>query len=210
MYRPRAYTVDDPDVLYATVRARRFATIAAVVGGTVQFAYAPVLLVTNDGLPARMRFHLSRLNPLSDIDETLVRLSFLGPDAYISPDWYETPALVPTWNYVAVEAAGMAHRMEPNALRQLVIDLSGAEETQLGPKPAWTLDKVPEERVAVLLEAIRGFEVPLDSLAGKFKLSQDKGDADVAGAIAGLEARGDAASVAVAGAMRRAERARDR
>jgi transcriptional regulator len=100
--------------------------------------------------------------------------------------------------------------MEPNALRQLVIDLSGAEETQLGPKPAWTLDKVPEERVAVLLEAIRGFEVPLDSLAGKFKLSQDKGDADVAGAIAGLEARGDAASVAVAGAMRRAERARDR
>ena len=43
----------------------------------------------------------------------------------------------------------------------------------------------------------------LEALRGKFKLSQDKKPADVAGAIAALEARGDAASMAVAKAMRK-------
>jgi len=63
---------------------------------------------------------------------------------------------------------------------------------------------VPDERIAMLLDAIRGFDVPLDTLEGKFKLSQDKNEADLSGAIAGLEARGDPASMAVAQAMRRA------
>ncbi|HEY5046812.1 MAG TPA: hypothetical protein VII49_02180, partial [Rhizomicrobium sp.] len=64
-------------------------------------------------------------------------------------------------------------------------------------------DKVPDQRVAMLLNVIRGFEVVPDTLEGKFKLSQDKTAADVARVAASLEARGDPASVAVADAMRR-------
>jgi transcriptional regulator len=204
MYRPRAYSIDDPDVLHEVVRTRRFATVAAVVDGAVQFAYAPVVLDAEPSTPARIRFHLARLNPLADMDDASVRLSFLGPDAYISPDWYETHALVPTWNYVAVEAAGVARRLHEPGLRQLLVDLSAEEERRLAPKAPWTMAKLPAERVVMLLSVIRGFEVRLDSLEGKFKLSQDKNEVDLAGAIAGLEARGDPASLAVAAAMRRA------
>jgi transcriptional regulator len=209
MYRPLAYVVDDPEVLHETIRTRRFATIAAAVDGCVQFAYAPVVLDTGEGKAARIRFHLARVNPLANIGGATIRMSFLGPDAYISPDWYETPALVPTWNYIAVEAAGVAREIDPIALRQLVIDLSALEEERLAPKPAWKIDKVPEERLEMLLQAIRGFEMPIDTLEGKFKLSQDKKDADSAGAIAGLNGRGDAASVAVANAMRGMEKRRE-
>ena len=56
--------------------------------------------------------------------------------------------------------------------------------------------------ITTLLNAIRGFSVTLESLEGKFKLSQDKKPADVAGVIAGLKARGDPASLAVAQAMK--------
>ena len=208
MYRPRAYSIDDPDVLHEMVRTRRFATIAAAVDGAVQFAYAPVVLDAQESSPGRIRFHLARLNPLADMDDAPIRLSFLGPDAYISPDWYETHALVPTWNYVAVEASGTARPLNDAGLMQLLVDLSAEEERRLAPKTPWTLAKLPDERIAMLLNAIRGFEVVLTSLEGKFKLSQDKNEADLSGAITGLEARGDTASLAVAAAMRRAAQSR--
>jgi transcriptional regulator len=204
MYRPRAYVIDDRETLHATIRGRRFATIAAVIGGAVQFAYAPVALDTAGGSRGRIQFHLARFNPLADLADAPVRLSFLACDAYISPDWYGTHALVPTWNYIAIEASGTARVLDDAALRRLLADLSAAEEEHLAPKRPWTLDKVPEARMAALLGAIRGFEVTLDTLEGKFKLSQDKNAGDVAGAIQGLEARADPASLAVAAAMRKA------
>ena len=32
---------------------------------------------------------------------------FHGPHAYISPSWYESADVVPTWNYVAVHVSGV-------------------------------------------------------------------------------------------------------
>jgi transcriptional regulator len=123
-------------------------------------------------------------------------------DAYISPDWYKTIVTVPTWNYIAVEGEGIVRRQSRDELRKLVLDLSAMEEQKLLPKTPWTIDKVPRARTEALLGAIVGFSLPFDRLEGKFKLSQDKNPEDLAGVIAGLEARGDAASVAVARAMR--------
>jgi transcriptional regulator len=202
MYRPPAYAIDDIAILHTTIRTRVFATIAAIVEGAVRFAYAPVALDTDAGTRGGVRFHLARGNPLAELDGVHVRLSFLGPDAYISPDWYVSRAMVPTWNYIAIEGEGIARRLDDGALRQLLVDLSAVAEDRLLPKAPWTIDKISEERVAMLLKAIRGFTVSLDTLEGKFKLSQDKSEADLAGAIAGLEARGDPASLAVAAAMR--------
>jgi transcriptional regulator len=62
---------------------------------------------------------------------------------------------------------------------------------------------VPEAKTAALLNGIVGFSLSFSKLEGKFKLSQDKQPEDVANVIAELEARGDAASVAVAGAMKK-------
>jgi transcriptional regulator len=87
-----------------------------------------------------------------------------------------------------------------------VIDLSAQEEEKLRPKELWSIGKVPAPRVEVLLNAIVGFSLSFEQLQGKFKLSQDKTAEDIAGVIAELEKRGDAASVAVAKAMREVKR----
>jgi transcriptional regulator len=200
MYRPPAFAIDNRSVLLAFLRDNPFATLAAVVGGTVQFAYAPVV-VGEDGTA---RFHLARSNPLAAlVDGARLRLSFLGAHAYISPDWYRTPGMVPTWNYSAVEGEGAVRRLDETGLRTLLADLSAAEEVHLLPKTPWTVDKVPAAKMATLMAAIAGFSLRFETLQGKFKLSQNIKPEDFAGALSGLEARGDAASLAVAGAMRR-------
>jgi transcriptional regulator len=200
MYRPAAFVVDDLAALHAVIRARVFATIALVHDG-IHFAYAPVVL-DDAGKFGALRFHLARGNPVCALaDGKPLSFSFIAADAYVSPDWYETAGLVPTWNYIAIEGSGIVRKLNRGELRKLLIDLSAQEEEKL-PKAPWTLDKVPEARIEVLLNGIEGFSVPLDALHGKFKLSQDKKPADIAGVIANLEARGDAASLAVAKAMR--------
>jgi transcriptional regulator len=202
MYRPNAYVVDDAAILQETMRRRGFATIAAIVEGHIQFAYAPVIVDDSPKPLGSIRFHLSRANPLAELRDVEMRVSFLGPDAYVSPDWYQGQGFVPTWNYIAVEAHGHARMLDNDGLSALLHDLSALHEERLRPKSPWTPDKISEERTAALLKSIRGFVVNLETLQGKFKLSQDKPAADIAAVMAGLEARGDAASLAVARAMK--------
>jgi transcriptional regulator len=201
MYRPGPYVQDDVKVLHDIIRERSFCLVAAVVDGAPQFAYAPVV-VDDDGARGRVRFHLARANPLAKLDSAKVRLSFLGPDTYVSPDWYNTEGLVPTWNYVAVEGAGVAQQLDKTALRQLLVDLSAVHEERLRPKKPWTIDKVPESKMDALLNAIVGFSVSFETLEGKFKLSQDKKPEDFDGVVDALKTSRDAGAQAVAAAMK--------
>jgi transcriptional regulator len=202
MYRPPAFAVDDLTWLHAAIRTFPLATVAMAKDGLVRFAYAPVVLDAGRGNLGTLCFHVARSNALAHANDATLAFSFKGPDAYVSPDWYDTKGLVPTWNYIAVEATGIARRVHGPELRQLLVDLSAEEEERLHPKPAWDIAKVPEQRLSQLMTAIVGFSVPLDTLEGKFKLSQDKRLEDVTGVIAGLEARNTPQSSAVAQAMR--------
>ncbi len=203
MYRPAAYARDETAVLHDFIRERSFAVIAAVVDGSVQFAYVPMVLDSDEGSHGGARFHLARANPLAQIDGSKVLISFMGPDAYVSPDWYATEDLVPTWNYIAIEAAGTARQLNGPALRRLLADLSAEHEKRLLPKRPWTLDKLSQQRLDALLNAIVGFSVVFDTLEGKFKLSQDKKADDVEHVMAALEASTAPTSSALAAAMRR-------
>lgn len=204
MYRPRAFVVDDVASLHAVIRESVFATIAVVDDGAVQFAYAPVVLDSGTGM-GTIRFHLAKANAVAAlVDDARLAVTFTGADAYVSPDWYESEGLVPTWNYIAVEGTGIARRLDEQALHRLLEELSAAEEAKLLPKAPWTLAKVEPRRLDALLQAIVGFELRFETLQGKFKLSQDKRATDMEGVIQGLEARGDARSLAVANAMRAA------
>ena len=190
--------------VHAFLRTNVFATIAGGIGGRISFAYAPILLDTGLRPLGGIRFHLARANPLADIgDGAALTFSVMGPHAYVSPDWYETDGMVPTWNYVAVEGAGRVRRLSDAGLRRLLTDLAVKEESALTPKTPWTMGRVPPDRLDVLLTAIAGFELVFETLEGKAKLSQNRTQADREGAIKGLEQRGDGASLAVAAAMRK-------
>ena len=180
MHPDRRFAWDDREAMLAFVADVAFCTIC-VDGPAV--VHAPVVVAA----PDRIRFHVSRANrAAAALDGARGLLSCLGPDGYISPDWYGTPDQVPTWNYVAVEAEGPLRRLDSEALLALLDDLSAQHEARLAPKPAWTQAKMSAERLEGLLKAIVGFELGIEALRGTRKLGQNKKEAERLGAAEGL------------------------
>jgi transcriptional regulator len=204
MYVPSDFKMTDTAAIRRHIKRNPFAVMAGAISGEVHIAYVPVVLDERPEPFGGARFHLARANPLAKIDEgTTLKLSWLGAHAYVSPDWYESNAQVPTWNYVAVEATGRAGRLSGDELRAQIEELAAQEESALLPKPPWTVGKVEPAQVGKMLAAIAGFRVVFETLEGKAKLSQNKSAADSAGVITGLQERGDGASMAVAALMQR-------
>jgi len=180
MHPNRAFAWDDEEAMLALVREVAFCTIC--VDGPF-LVHAPVIVAE----PGWIRFHLARGNrAAAALEGRRAILSCLGPDAYISPDWYGTADQVPTWNYLAVEAEGPLRRMDPEELALLLDDLSADHEGQLAPKPAWTRAKMTPGRFEAMLKAIVGFEMTVEDLRGTRKLGQHKTDAERDGAATGL------------------------
>ncbi|HVT54287.1 MAG TPA: FMN-binding negative transcriptional regulator, partial [Dongiaceae bacterium] len=135
-------------------------------------------------------------------------VTFLGPEAYVTPNWFaskrETGKVVPTWNYIAIHAYGPLHFFEDKApLLDIVTRLTNLHEgKRAGKNPGpWAVTDAPADYVDAMLKAIVGFELPIARLEGKWKLSQNKSAADIAGIREGLAAEGDADAAALARAM---------
>jgi transcriptional regulator len=155
----------------------------------------PFLLYA-EGERGVLRCHLSRGNAqwraLQARADALV--VFQGPEHYISPSWYpskrEHGKTVPTWNYATVQARGTARIMEDAAwLLAHVTALSDSQEG--GRQEPWTVADAPESYIAGQLKGIVGIEIPIASLDGKFKASQNRPAADRAGVVSGLDELGD-------------------
>jgi transcriptional regulator len=172
--------VDEREMLDFVARIS-FATIC-VEGPAV--VHAPLLVAA----PDRLLFHVSRGNAaLPRLDGARAIASLMGPDAYVSPDWYGTPDQVPTWNYLAVEVEGPLRRLDDAQLEEQLGALSAAHEARLAPKPPWTRDKMSPARFEAMLKAIIGFELRVEALRGTRKLGQHKSAQERANVAQALE-----------------------
>jgi transcriptional regulator len=138
----------------------------------------------------RLEAHLVRSNPiiraLSEPQDALMAVS--GADAYISPDWYEKPNLVPTWNYVAVHLRGQIEQLPQKALRAHLERLSERFERDLTQKPVWRLDKVEPDVLDRMQRMIVPVAMRIASIDGTWKLGQNKGEAARMAAADGVQA----------------------
>ena len=207
MYVPRHFSQDDTAVVHDLIRRNAFATLVTELSGRLDATHVPVVLDAEHGRLGRLRFHLARANPTSKAlaDGREVLLVFVGPNTYISPDWYANENLVPTWNYAVVHAYGSASTMDDTALRRLLDDLSASQENQL-PKTPWTTDKMPPELVDRMCQAIVGFDLPIAELQAKWKFNQNRGADDRNGVVAALDELGGESKLAVAETMRALDR----
>ena len=188
MHPSSRFAWTDEAEIRAFVDEASFAQIVAVVDGGPVGAQAPLV----NGPDGSIRFHLSRANRLTPLlDGKTVLASVIGTHFYVSPDWYGTPDQVPTWNYRMVEIEGVARRLDEPELRDLLDRLSATHEAKLAPKPAWTSAKMDPAKLDAMLRAIVGFAISAPTFSGTVKMGQNKSDAEVAGAIGALRARGD-------------------
>jgi transcriptional regulator len=116
-----------------------------------------------------------------------------GPDAYVSPAWYETKRehgrVVPTWNYVTAHVHGRLVIHDDPAWVEAVVRRLTAKHEASRAEP-WSPDDAPEPYFRGQLKAIVGIELPISRIEAKFKLSQNRSEADVEGVIEGLVSAG--------------------
>jgi transcriptional regulator len=209
MYNPPSFVENRTDILHAFMREQPFAALVSCGPNGFVATHAPMLLDTDAKPGGVLRCHVARANPqwreLQSSPAALV--IFSGLHHYISPSWYpsteEHGRVVPTWNYVAVHVWGQAKIFEDaNLLVPYLRELTSAHEATME-KP-WNLDDAPAQFIETMAKAIVGIEIPIERIAGKWKLGQNRTSEDRAGAIQGLEKLDTPQSREMAAAMREA------
>ncbi|WP_434721792.1 FMN-binding negative transcriptional regulator [Mesorhizobium sp. RIZ17] len=190
MYTPPAFRDDDHRSLRATIRAARLAILVTATAEGPLATNLPLLLDENEGEHGVIYGHVAKANPhwrVPPVGEALAM--FMGPDAYVTPAWYqtkqETGKVVPTWNYVAVHAHGPIEFFDDaDRLLEVVTRLTNLHE---GERAApWAVSDAPADFIQSQLKGIVGLRMPITRLEGKRKMSQNRNEADRAGVVSGL------------------------
>lgn len=172
MYVPTAFERTDRNELFDFIEAYSFGLLVSTHADLPFATHLPFLLDRHAGPHGAVVGHMARANPQwRDLDGQPVLAIFAGPHAYVSPSWYESENVVPTWNYVAVHATGTLRLLDdPDAVLGIVAKMVQTYEANM-PTP-WQLD-ANSEYTRKLAGAIVGFRIEIEKLEGKWKLSQN-------------------------------------
>lgn len=226
MYIPRANQEDRLPVLHQLMLSHPLASLITVGSSGLFASHLPIVLepnvpepnVPDPNLPKPtgglgiLKCHVSRANAQwRDHNPAVQALAiFSGPQHYITPTWYpekqETGKVVPTWNYVVVHAYGFLKVIEdPQWLRAHLETLVTIHEAALpvpsSPAPQsqapWKISDAPADYISSQIKGIVGFEIAIDRLEGKWKVSQNRPEQDRAGVVTGLAALNTPASLSM-------------
>jgi transcriptional regulator len=190
-------TAADRNLAFA--RARGFGVLSVNGPEGPLMAHVPFLL-SDDGTMADL--HLARSNAViaAGLPAQAI-LAVIGPDAYVSPDWYGMADQVPTWNYIAVHLRGTLVQLPDEAMDGHVNALSDRFEARLAPKPVWKSTKMGDGVMDRMKRMILPFRLNIATVDGTWKLNQNKTPQARAGVILALDAQGGA-QAEIARAMR--------
>jgi amino acid adenylation domain-containing protein len=173
-YPPARHIESDPEKLYAVIERCKFATLISVRDGEPIVTHVPLILDRTRGAKGTLFGHMDRANPhLDALGKQPALALFHGPNAYISPHIYTTQQL-PTWNSMTVHVRGKVRMLTcPNALLRGLASIAEADTRP----DAYRLD-LKHPAIDRLTHYIVGFEIEIEELIGRFKLSQDRNPTD--------------------------------
>ena len=199
MYIPTHFACPDAALARELIDANPFATLASSIAAAPMITHLPLLAEERAGALV-LTGHVARANPHWELLAGAPTVAiFHGPHAYISPAWYPSPGLVPTWNYATVHCHGPVELIEDRKAAYAVLERLIAR-FEAGRAEPWEPRLAPAVLDA-LMGAIVAFEMRVERVEAKFKLGQNRAAQDRAGAIAGLAAEGG--EEALLGLMRR-------
>ncbi len=196
MYIPTAFRETDRSLIQDTIRDGRLASLVTATAAGLVCTPLPMLLDADEGPLGTLYGHVAKANPhwmAAPIGAALA--IFMGPDAYITPSWYDRKRrdgkVVPTWNYMAVHAHGPVEFFEDaGRLLDIVTRLTDRHEAHR--TCPWAVGDAPAEFIRAQLGAIVGVRLPIARLEAKRKMSQNHTAQDRATVKAGLAHSDDA------------------
>lgn len=171
MYTPKHFQLSDEQEAIDFMQRYSFATIVTATDNVPFATHLPFLVSKRDDKIV-LSSHFAKANPqAAEIIGKDILVIFTEPHAYISPKHYEKETNVPTWNYIAVHAYGKAKILpegEQTAclLEQMISNYEADYLTQ------W--NNLPDEYKQRMMKGIVAFEIIVDDLQGKQKLSQNR------------------------------------
>jgi len=181
MYLPDHFKISEAEEIFSFLDANAFGQLVSLQDDRFMVSHLPFLISADR---KQLHCHLARQNPQwQQLEGQQVLVTFQGPHDYVSPSWYQSPG-VPTWNYQAVHVYGGCRVFDAaGELATLVEALSARYESAF--ENPWE----PQYRDA-MLKAIVGVEIAIDEIQCKYKLSQNRSEADQQGVIDRLDELG--------------------
>jgi transcriptional regulator len=182
MYIPNKFKMTEINTKHKFIHEFGFGVIVSSDDG-LSATHLPFVLHADEGEQGMLYAHCAKANPLwKNLDGQKVLVIFTGPHGYISPSWYTTKPAVPTWNYTAVHAYGVASLLEPHQTLEAVEQIVEKYEPQLLVERDIVTDQIKDK----MLAGIVGFKIAITKLEGQLKLGQNKSKDDQTGVLNAL------------------------
>jgi transcriptional regulator len=203
MYQPKHFEETRPEVMQALVASQPLCTLVTLSDAGLVADQIPMLLRPGEGALGTLVGHVARANPLwreTRLDTPVLAI-FQGPQHYISPSWYPTKQehgkVVPTWNYVVVQARGLL-RIHDDAgwVRQQATQITEQQERRSN-KP-WAVTDAPRDYTDSMIKAVVGISIEVALWSGKWKVSQNQPGVNRDGVVDALAGLPDANAAAMA------------
>ena len=184
MYVPKHFDGGDEAAAFDFIDAHGFAQLTGLLDGELFCTHLPLML-DRDG--RRLLGHVAVANPQAKaLAGQKVQCTFAGPHGYVSPSWYHSSG-VPTWNYQAAHVYGTCQLIEDDeAVHHLLRQLT--QQYEAGEATPWQPNYNPG-----MIKAIVGFEIALERVDLKFKLSQNRSKVDQQSVVHALRLRNNQA-----------------
>ncbi|TWU48947.1 Protease synthase and sporulation protein PAI 2 [Rubripirellula tenax] len=178
MYIPSSFQVNEPEKLTAFMNDHSFATLVSYEAGVPFASHLPLRCFEDDDNRITLVGHMAIANPQWKhfVEENELLAIFHGPHSYISPTWYSVQTSVPTWNYASIHAYGMPKIISDE---ERVVSILAETVTfyEQGFDSPWS-GELPADYQAQLIKAIIAFEIRVTRIEGKYKLGQNRSEAD--------------------------------
>ena len=191
MYQPPHHREDRLEVQHALIRSHPLGTLVTIGASGLVANALPFILDASRGEFGTLQAHLARANTQwRDFDAKVDALViFQGVESYITPSWYPTKQdggkVVPTWNYAIVQVSGPLQVIEDRDwLRTQIGALTALQEGRR--EEPWAVSDAPASYVESQIKGIVGIEIPIAKIEGKWKVSQNRPEADRRGVVEGL------------------------
>ncbi|WP_026704228.1 FMN-binding negative transcriptional regulator [Flavobacterium soli] len=204
MYIPEHYKNENLEEIKDFIQKNSFGILINQTEGKLFATHIPLELDKNENGKDILVGHISKENPqwkgFESSDKVLA--IFSGPHSYISSSWYDFEG-VPTWNYIAVHIYGTVKIIEGEALLSSLKKLVDKYEVNSeNPVRVENLSK----KTMMMTRGIVAFEIEIDEIQAKHKLSQNRDQKNYENIIVELEKTGNQDAKSIAEEMKKCPR----
>jgi transcriptional regulator len=168
------YLMTDPDEVKRLIRNNPWATFVSPVNGELVASHYPVILdeAASQGSAITILSHFGRPDDeLHELGQHQVLVIIQGPHDYVSPSWYASGDLIPTWNHVTAHLYGTPQILTEEENYAALGQLTDYFERHQPHGRSLSEDEAGTRRAA---KGTRGLLMRVDRFDARAKLSQNK------------------------------------